>query len=137
MSFSGVNYLAVLVAAVAGFAFGAAWYMALSRLWLAAVGLSREQLGKPSATPFVVSFVALLVMAWVLAGMLAHFGSGQVTVRNGIVSGLFLWLGCVITTLAVDNAYGQRKLSLTVIDGLHWLGVLVVQGAVIGAMGLR
>ncbi|MCA0305640.1 MAG: DUF1761 domain-containing protein [Proteobacteria bacterium] len=137
MSFSGVNYLAVLAAAVAAFAFGAAWYMTLSRAWLAAVGLTREQLGKPSPLPFVVSFVALLVMAWVLAGMLAHFGSGQVTVRNGIVSGLFLWLGFVITTLAVNNAYGQRKLSLTVIDGLHWLGVLVVQGAVIGAMGLR
>lgn len=135
MSFSGVNYLAVLVAAVAAFAFGAAWYMTLSRAWLAAVGLSPEQMGKRSPVPFVVSFVALLVMAWVLAGMLAHFGAGQVTVRNGIVSGLFLWLGFVITTLAVNNAYGQRKVSLTVIDGLHWLGVLVVQGAVIGAMG--
>ncbi len=135
MSFSGVNYLAVLVAAIAAFAFGAAWYMTLSRSWLAAVGLRPEQMAKRSPVPFVVSFVALLVMAWVLAGMLAHFGAGQVTVRNGIVSGLFLWLGFVITTLAVNNAYAQRKLSLTAIDGLHWLGVLVVQGAVIGAMG--
>ena len=137
MSFSGVNYLAVLVAAVAGFAFGAAWYMTLSRAWLAAVGLDREQLAKRSATPFVMSFVALLVMGWVVAGTLGHLGAGQVTMRNGIVSGLFLWLGFVITTLAVNNAYAQRKLSLTVIDGLHWLGVLVVQGAVIGAMGVR
>ena len=57
-------------------------------------------------------------------------------VMVGIVSGLFLWLGFVITTLAVNNAYAQRKLALTVIDGLHWLGVLVVQGAVIGLMGV-
>ena len=76
-------------------------------------------------------------MGWVLAGMLGHFGAGQVTVRNGIVSALFLWLGFVVTTLAVNNAYAQRKPALTVIDGLHWLGVLVVQGAIIGAMGLR
>jgi hypothetical protein len=136
MTFSGLNYLAVLVAAVAGFAFGAAWYMTLSRAWLGAVGLTAEQLGKRSPVPFVVSFVALLVMGWVLAGMLAHFGAGQVTVRNGIVSGVFLWLGFVVTTLAVNNAYAQRKPLLTVIDGLHWLGVLVVQGAVIGAMGV-
>jgi hypothetical protein len=136
MTFSGLNYLAVLVAAVAGFAFGAAWYMTLSRAWLGAVGLTAEQLGKRSPVPFVVSFVALLVMGWVLAGMLAHFGAGQVTVRNGIVSGVFLWLGFVATTLAVNNAYAQRKPLLTVIDGLHWLGVLVVQGAVIGAMGV-
>ena len=90
MSFSGVNYLAVLVAAVAGFAFGAAWYMALSRVWLGAVGLTREQLNRRSPVPFILSFVALLVMGWVLAGMLGHFGAGQVTVRNGIVSGLLL-----------------------------------------------
>jgi hypothetical protein len=25
---------------------------------------------------------------------------------------------------------------LTVIDGIHWLGVLVIQGAIIGAMGV-
>lgn len=137
MSFSGVNYLAVLVAAVAAFAFGAVWYMTLSKAWLAAVGLRPEQLAKRSPVPFVLSFVGLLVMAWVTAGMLSHFGAGQVSVRNGIVSGLFLWLGFVATTVTVNNAYAQRKLSLTAIDALHWLGVLVVQGAVIGAMGVR
>ena len=36
MAFSGVNYIAVLVAAAAGFAFGAVWYSALARRWMAA-----------------------------------------------------------------------------------------------------
>jgi hypothetical protein len=31
MSFSGVNYLAILVAAIAGWLVGAGWYMALSK----------------------------------------------------------------------------------------------------------
>jgi len=31
MAFAGVNYLAILIAAVAGFAFGAAYYVTLSR----------------------------------------------------------------------------------------------------------
>jgi hypothetical protein len=39
-----------------------------------------------------------------------------VTRRNGIISALFMWLGFVITTVAVNNAFGQRKASLTVID---------------------
>jgi hypothetical protein len=137
MAFAGINYLAVLIAAVAAFAFGAAYYMSLSRLWLAAIGFTKEQLAAGrSPTPFIVSAVALLVMAWVLAGTIGHLGPGQVTVKNGIISGLFIWLGFVITTLAVNYAYGQRRPTLTVIDGIHWLGILVVQGAIIGALGV-
>jgi hypothetical protein len=101
MNFAGMNYLAILIAAAAGFAFGAAYYMSLSRQWLAAVGKTKEDIaGKRSATPFIISIVALVVMAWILAG-----GIG-------------------------------RKPMLSVIDGIHWLGVLVIQGAIIGAMGV-
>jgi hypothetical protein len=137
MTFTGMNYLAVLIAAVAGFAWGAAYYMTLSRPWLAAAGMTQEQLSrKRSPVPFVISFVALLIMGWVLAGTLGHLGPGQVTVKNGIISGLFLWLGFVVTTVFVNNAYPGRKYSLSVIDSLHWLGVLVIQGAIIGVMGI-
>jgi Protein of unknown function (DUF1761) len=137
MTFAGMNYLAVLIAAVAGFAFGAAYYMTLSNAWLAASGMTKAQLPeKRSPTPFIVSIVALLIMAWVLAGTMGHLGPGQVTLKNGVISGLFVWLGFVITTLSVNYAFGQRKPMLTVIDGIHWLGVLVIQGAIIGAMGV-
>ena len=138
MTFAGMNYLAVLIATVAGFAFGAAYYMSLSKPWLAAVGKTKEELkaGGGSPTPFIVSIVSLAIMAWVLAGGIAHLGPGRVTLKNGIVSALFMWLGFVITAMAVNNAFGQRKASLTVIDGIHWLGVLVIQGAIIGAMGV-
>jgi hypothetical protein len=139
MAFAGINYLAVLVATVAGFAFGAAYYMTLSRPWLTAMGKTREELaaaGKRSPVPFIVSIVALLIMAWVLAGGIGHLGPGQVTLKNGVISALFMWLGFVITALAVNNSFGQRRPMLTVIDGIHWLGVLVIQGAIIGAMGV-
>ncbi|MGE5150930.1 MAG: DUF1761 domain-containing protein [Rhodospirillaceae bacterium] len=133
MTFAGLNYLAILIAAIAAFAWGAAYYMTLSKQWLAAVG--RVEPNK-SPTPFIISFVALIVMAWVLAGTLGHLGPGQVTVKNGIISGLFLWLGFIATTVFVNNAYPGRKLSLSVIDSIHWLGVVVIEGAVIGGMGV-
>ena len=139
MAFAGINHLAVLIATVAGFAFGAAYYMTLSRPWLAAMGKTKEELaaaGKGSPGPFIVSIVALLIMAWVLAGGIGHLGPGQVTLKNGVISALFMWLGFVITTLAVNYSFGQRRPMLTVIDGIHWLGVLVIQGAIIGAMGV-
>jgi hypothetical protein len=142
MAFAGINYWAVLAAAVAAWLVGAAYYMALANPWMKAHGwTSKEAMlgpsGKPSPMPFVLAFVAELVMAWVLAGMIGHLGPGQVTLRNGIISGLFAWLGFVATTLAVNNAYGRRTVSLTVIDAGHWLAVLLVQGAVIGAFGVR
>ena len=137
MAFAGMNYLAVVIAAVAGFAFGAVYYMTLSQQWLAAVGLTKEEVSaKRSPAPFIVSIVALLVMAFVLAGSIGHLGAGQVTLKNGVISALILWAGFVVTTLAVNNAFGQRKVSLTVIDGIHWLDVLVIQGAIIGAMSV-
>jgi hypothetical protein len=132
-----MNWLAILIATVAGFAFGAAYYMSLSKPWLAAIGKTKEQIaaeGKGSPLPFIISIVALAVMAVVLAGTVGHLG--QVNLKGGVITALFMWLGFVITTMAVNNAFGQRKASLTIIDGIHWLGVLVIQGAIIGAMGV-
>ena len=134
MAFAGMNYLAILVAAVAAFAWGAAYYMTLSKQWLAAVGRTEPN---KSAVPFILSFVALIVMAFVLSGAIGHLGPGQVTVKNGIISGLILWAGFVVTTVFVNNAYPGRKVMLSVIDSIHWLGVLVIQGAVIGTLGVK
>jgi hypothetical protein len=140
MTFAGINYLAVLIAALAGFGFGAVYYMSLARPWMNAIGWTPEEQAahkkgelNPSKLPFVIAIVANVIMAWVLAGLIAHMG--PVTIRSGIISGAFSWLGFVITTLSVNYAFSVRQPMLTVIDGAHWLGVLVIMGAVIGAFG--
>jgi hypothetical protein len=145
MSFAGINYLAIVIAAVVAWLAGAVWYGVLAKSWVAAQGATMEafkakfeaQKGTPAAyLPYILSFVAELVMAWVLAGVIGHLGVGQVTLRNGLISGLFAWLGFVVTTMAVNNAFGGRKVMLTVIDSGHWLVVLLIMGAIIGAMGV-
>ena len=138
MGFAGMNYWAILAAAVAGFLFGGVWYGSLSKPWMAAIGKTQDDLQKTGMlVPMLISAIGLLVMAWVLAGIIAHLGPGRVTLRNGIISGAFCWLGFVVTTLATNHGYQGAKRSLTLIDGGHWLGVLVIQGAVIGWMGVR
>jgi len=141
MTFAGVNYLAIVIAAVVAWLAGAVWYMTLSKFWLAALGMTPEKVqaarNRPGAhLPFIYAFVAELVMAWVLAGVLGHLGAGQVTLRNGIISGAFCWLGFVITTIVVNNSFAMRDWRLLGIDGGHWLVVLVLMGAIIGAMGV-
>jgi hypothetical protein len=137
MAFAGINYIAVLVAAVAGWMVGAVWYMALATPWMAATGVTREQIEATGASlPFVLAFAADVIMAWVLAGIIGHLGPGQVTVRNGVISGAFLWLGFVITTMAVNNSFAMRRRMLLLIDGAYWLLVLILMGAIIGAIGV-
>jgi hypothetical protein len=145
VTFTGINYLAVVVAAIAGWIVGAAWYMGLSKHWIDAHGKTLEEIkregearkGTPAAwMPFILALVAELIMAWVLAGLMGHLGPGEVTIWNGIVSAAFVWLGFVVTTVAVNNMFSFRRPKLSVIDAGHWLAVLVVMGAIIGAFGV-
>lgn len=133
MAFAGLNYVAILVAAIAAFIVGGAWYGILGNQWLAALGKTRDQLGSP-VRPMIISFIAELVMAWILAGVLGHLG--EVSVTTGIISGAFIWLGFVATTQVINHAYQGTKIAQTVIDCGHWLAVLVVMGAVIGWFGV-
>lgn len=133
MAFAGMSYLAVLVAAVAGFAFGALWYGLLGKPWMAAIGKTREQLGSPMV-PMVITFVCQLVMAWLLAGLIGHLG--EVRVSEALLTAVFVWAGFVLTTMLVNHRFQGAPWSLTMIDSGHWLGVLLVQGLVIGLFGI-
>jgi Protein of unknown function (DUF1761) len=135
MTFSGVNYLAVIIATLASFGLGTVWYMVLTKPWMRAVGKTeadRPQ-GGGQILLFAIAIVALFVMALMLAGLMGHIG--DVTVRGGMISGFFVWLGFVITSMGVNHAFGGAKPTLTMIDGGYWLAVLLIQGAVLGAFG--
>ena len=143
MTFAGINYVAILIAAVVGWLVGAIWYGLLGKAWVEAQGRTMEEfkaqqaamVGKFSGQlPFIFAFLANLVMAWVLAGMVGHMGS--VTVRSAVISALFAWLGFVVTTMLVNNAFTGRRYMLLAIDAGHWLVVLVIMGVVIGWMGV-
>ena len=140
MTFAPVSYFVILIAAVAAWLAGAGWYMLLGKHWMAALGTTPEKMqearNQPGAMlPFIYAFVADLVMAWVLAGLLSHLGPGQVTVRNGIISGAVCWLGFVIPSMVVNNSFARRDPRLLVIDGGHWLVVLLLMGAILGGFG--
>lgn len=141
MSPGGINDVAVLAAAIASFLFGGIWYGAFSRRALPrSAEADQPQPRLPrfgvDAVPLIVTFFALLVMAYVLAGAVGLIGAGEVTVRNGVVSALLAWAGFVMTSLVVGHVVeGVRGGVATIVDAGHWLGVLVTQGAVIGWLG--
>lgn len=137
----GANIFSIIGAAVAAWLFGALYYTALGKIWLAAQGrttadMQAQNAGKSGfakAFPFILSFIAEIIMAWMMSGLLFHMGG--FTARFGAISGAFIWFGFVLTTIAVNNAYPGRKALLTVIDAGHWLGALLIIGAIVGGFG--
>jgi hypothetical protein len=137
-----VNLLAVLIAAIAAWIAGAIWYGVFGTRWVAALGRTMEDFKREQAArsglaaywPFILAFVANLIVAYTLARLMLYLDSA--TIRGGIVSAALCWLGFVVTTMSVNNAFGGRKAALTAIDSGHWLLAMIVSGAVIGAFGL-
>ena len=131
MAFTGLNYLAVLAAAVAGFVFGGLWYTVLGKAWMAALGMVERPAPKPGL--FVLTFSCQLFMAWMLAGLIGHVGAPGL--RTSMISAAFVWAGFVATTMLVNHRFQGQGWKLTLIDAGHWLGVLLVMGAVLGLFG--
>ena len=139
---ANVNYLAVLVAAVAAWILGAVWYGTFSKAWIAAQGKTMESLKQEQAEkvgqllailPFLLVFIANLIIAVMLFGIMKHVG--PFTIRAGMISGALCWFGFIATTVTVNYAFQGRKPMLTVIDTGYWLGVLLLTGAILGAFG--
>ncbi|AMN51264.1 MULTISPECIES: DUF1761 domain-containing protein [Stappiaceae] len=129
MMFDGINLIAVAAAAIVSFLFGALWYGILGKAWMNAAGLTREQT-RPNPVVFATAFFCQIIMAFVFAGVIYH--TGGTDIRNGIISALMIWVGIVMTTQIVNHRFQGLSWNLTLIDGGHWLGVLLVQGIVIG-----
>jgi hypothetical protein len=127
-----VNYRAVVLAAVAAYAFSWLWYAALSAV------SARKAKDKPKWTfelvPYLIAAVAYLLMSWMLAGLMGHLAN--VTVRGGVMAAFFVWAGFVLTTTVVNQAFQNRRAAVILADLVNWLGVLAIMGAIIGAFGV-
>ena len=136
MELHGINILGVGLAAIAAFAFGAAYYTILGKVWLEASGKTEDEVKQErTATPFITSFIGLVVMAIVLSSqfMPEQMGFDSAGTSLAIHIALMLWVGFIVTSMATNNAFQGAKPRLTLIDAGHWLGVLVIQVLVLGA----
>jgi len=133
MSFGGANYIAILVAAVAAYLAGAIYYGWMGKTWMKAARIDPAD-AKMSLPLMAVGFVCELIMAWVMAGVIGHFG--DVSIKTGLISGFLLWLGFMATTLTVNQRYQGFGWDLSLIDGLHWLIVALLMGGILGAFGV-
>jgi len=129
-----INYLAVLVAGVAGWLLGAIWYspVLFYNAWLDGLGKSSEEV-QEGAGPlnYLATFIALLVMAYVMAYILDAFQARSIWV--GLQGGFWTWLGLVATTSAVNSIFAGRRLKLYLVDSGYHLVTLLLMGMILAA----
>ena len=129
-----MQFLIVVIAALAAYAFGAVWYMSMSKAWAEAAGLELDDRGRPKgaggATPFVVGFVAELLVAGMMRHIFveAHLNTVVLGVMGGGGIGLFL----ITPWVAMNYAFAGRPYRLTLIDGVNSVVGCTLMGIVFG-----
>ncbi|MCY4207217.1 MAG: DUF1761 domain-containing protein [Roseovarius sp.] len=126
-----MEYLAVVVAAGAGFGVGAIWYALLSSQWMDAAGISKEAGdGNSGLLPFAVAFIAYLLVA----GMMRHMFelSNIDDLAKGLVSGIGIGLFLISPWIMMNNSFAGRSFKLSIIDGGCATVGCAVTGAVLG-----
>lgn len=130
-----VNYLAVLVAAVAAYVLGFLWYGPLfGKKWMQLMNLTGKDKEKAKqkemVKAYVATFVTNLVTAYVLAWFVGYVG---MTPAGGAMTGAVAWLGFLATSGTGMVLWENKPWALYALNMGHSLLSLVVMGAIVGA----
>jgi hypothetical protein len=132
LDLAGVNWLAVIVAAVAGIIVGFVWYAppVFGRRWARASGIDMQQPGQVNPMTYIGGFVVAVFTAYVLAVL--SRGLGAATLVDGAIVGLLAWLGFVATWLTSGVFFERRSGEWWAINAGQAIVSLVIMGAIIG-----
>ena len=129
-----MNWLAIVIAAVANMIIGTLWYgnFAFGKSW---VKLSGHNMGEGmSAGPLyamtaAAAIVQAITMSWFVAQTGANSGAA------GAIIGLYVGLGFVATAMFAEVLFAGRHPRLYAITAGYSVVVAIVQGMIIGFMG--
>ncbi len=126
-----VSIVGVIVAALAFFFLGSAWYTFLfGKQWRAEVGISEEEAAGASPNPllFVWSILVSLVIAFTLAMLI-----DESSIEYGLKVGLGVGAGVGAAILAQNYVFEQKSITFWLINAGYVVLGLGVMGIIIGA----
>ena len=135
MEISSINYLAVLVAALASFALGSLWYspVLFAKSWQSTLGFTNEYLKKGNmAVIFGSSFVLIFLMDFGLAFILQAHPKTEFNLFSGIGTGFFTGIFFVATSIGINMLYQRKSFKLWAIDAGYQVLYLTMSGAILG-----
>ena len=108
-----VNWLAILVGAVAWWILGAIWYSPplFGNAWMRSAGIQISQEQRPGVATYVIPLIAYFI-ATIAAAMLAR-ATGSTTFGEGIVLGLVLAIGFAVPLFWMESTFGNRPRPAT------------------------
>ena len=128
-----INYLAVLVAAIAAMAIGFLWYGPLfGKEWKKLMGFTDKSMKEMKMTPMqamIGGFITTLIMSYILAHFIDYAQSA--TFMDGAVAGTWIWLGFIATVQLGIVLWEGKPVKLYVINTLHYLVALIVMGGIL------
>jgi hypothetical protein len=116
--FGDLNWLAIVVAAVAWFAFSAIWYSVppLSNAWQKAARVDATD-GPSMVTLLIPTFIGYLVTTVVIALIARAIGATEVV--DGITLGIVLGVGFGVVGALVNQLYERKGASYWTINGVN------------------
>jgi len=124
---------AVLVAAIVAMVVGAFWYSPLGfgEAWMRLTGMKKptKSMKKKVQKAYALMFVSSLVMSLILAFEVRY--NLAVTLLDGAMVGVWLWLGFVATTQLTGVLWQNKSWTLYFIESGYYLVVLAITGALL------
>lgn len=117
--FADLNWLAVIVATIAWFAFSAIWYSVppLSQAWQRAAKVDATGDGPPLALLFVPTLIGYFVTTVVIGLLVAATGAAELV--DGLALGATLGVGFGMVGALVSQVYESKGSSYWLINGLN------------------
>ena len=127
---AGINWLAVVLGAVAFFAVGAVWYSVLfGKAWQRELGMSDEQLKAGFNMPLVfgVCFLLELLVALTVGHMFDYLEPND---RSKMMITVGLAIGIMAPVIGINYLYQRKSLKLFLIDAGHFVFGMAALGGV-------
>ena len=132
LQFSEINWLSVIVAALAAFGIGGFWYSPLmfSKVWQKELKISDEDIKNANmGMIFGLAFILNLIAATVLDMFIGRESS----LISGMLSGLIVSVAWIGTALGINYLFGRKSFKLFLIDSGYFVSFFIVMGAILGA----
>ncbi len=126
----GINYWAVVVAAVAAFVASSAWYIVFGKELAKASPAFAEAMKKRQPWKMLVVIVQSLVLALVLAYFIGLIGN--VDWIGAVRVGVLLWIGLSAMQWVGSMLWEKVPLKMAAIHAGDWLVKLVLIAVIVG-----
>jgi Protein of unknown function (DUF1761) len=127
---ANIHWLAVVVAAIAGFPLGALWYGPLfGKTWMAETGITAERAKQAN---MVKIYGTTLVLNLVIATSLAMFIGPAGDLQAGLFAGFMAGFTYVAAAFGISYLFEFRSFKLWAINAGFQVVVFTVMGGILG-----